>query len=369
MSLLISKDTLLGAISLTKNNYYKKVVKKNGKYIYSYLPEESNKKKDYNILRHAGTTYSILEAYELMPDDELLKVAESAINYIIGKINFFEINGNKVSVVVEKDTIKLGGNALAIIMLAKYSQITKNHEYIELMQNMANYICETQDMDGEFVIQKQRYSTKERYNFKSEYYPGEAILSLVRLYQLDGNIGWLNCAQLASHYLIRVRDRYANINTITHDHWLLYALNELYHEQPQDMYIEHTLLITKSIIKSQVIGNIENPHWNGAYRIPYLRLESTPTACRSEGLCAAYHLLHDKGYSKEAVKIKNAIDEGIGFQLQNQVRHESVTPYKNKKLCIGAFKRGLTMHDLRIDFTQHNISSLIAYYKILLNQN
>ncbi len=325
MSQLISKDTLLDAISLTKNNYYKRVVKKNGKYIYSYLPEESNKKKDYNILRHAGTTYSILEAYELMPDDELLKVAESAINYIIGKIKNFEINGNKVSVVVEKDTIKLGGNALAIIMLAKYSQITNNNEHIALMQSMANYICETQDMDGEFIIQKQRYSTKEIYN--------------------------------------------ANINTIIHDHWLLYALNELYLEQPQDMYIEHTLLITKSIIKSQIIDNIENPHWNGAYRIPYLRLESTPTACRSEGLCAAYHLLHDNGYSKEALKVKNAIDEGIGFQLQNQVRHESVTPYKNKKLCLGAFKRGLTMHDLRIDFTQHNISSLIAYYKILLNQD
>jgi hypothetical protein len=366
---MITKDTLIEAITLTKNNYYKHVIKKNGKYIYSYLPEENRKKKNYNILRHAGTTYSILETYELIPDEELLRLAESAINYLMGKVENFEINNVAVSVVVEKDTIKLGGNALAIIMLAKYTRATKNYKYIELMQRLAKWICEAQDKSGEFIIQKQQYSTKEKYKFKSEYYPGEAILSLVRLYQLDGNKDWLKRAESASQYLIKVRDKHANINTIIHDHWLLYALNELYREQPCDMYIEHVLLITKSIMKSQITDNIENPTWNGAYRIPYIRLESTPTACRSEGLCAAYHLLLDYGYIIESSKIEKSIEKGIQFQLQNQLRPKSVASYKNKKLCLGAFKRGLSRHDLRIDFTQHNISSLIAYYKILLNQD
>ena len=45
MNLMVTKDILLEAIYLTKNNYYKNVVKKNGKYIYSYLPEENKKKK------------------------------------------------------------------------------------------------------------------------------------------------------------------------------------------------------------------------------------------------------------------------------------------------------------------------------------
>ena len=365
---MITKDTLLKAISLTKNNYFKNVVKKNGKYIYSYLPEENKKKKGYNILRHAGTTYSILEAYELIPDYELLIVAESAINYIINKVQDFEVNDIPVSVAVEKDTIKLGGNALTTIMLAKYTQITENYKYMELMQRLARYIFETQDKSGEFIIQKQRYSTKEKYHFKSEYYPGEAILSLIRLYQLDGNKDWLNSAEQASNYLIKIRDKRADINTIIHDHWLLYALNELYREQPHNIYIEHVLLITKSIMKSQITDNTENPTWNGAYRLPHIRLESTPTACRSEGLCAAYHLLLDNGYKKKASKIIKTIDVGIKFQLQNQLRPESVVSYKNKKLCLGAFKRGLKQNDLRIDFTQHNISSLIAYYKILSNK-
>ena len=125
------------------------------------------------------------------------------------------------------------------------------------------------------------------------------------------------------------------------------------------------MLISEAIIKNQIRDNKEHPDWNGAYRLPHIRLESTPTACRSEGLCAAYNMFHDNGYVKEAAKVKTAIEEGIRFQLRTQLRPESVVNYENKNLCLGAFQRGLKKYDLRIDFTQHNISSLIAYNKIL----
>lgn len=362
---MLNRETLIEAIGFTKNFYFKNVVDKNGKYIYSYLPEKNEKEKRYNILRHAGTTYAILETHELMPDKELLKRAESAINFLINRVKDFEINGTPVSAVIEKDTVKLGGNALGIIMLAKYTQVTGNLNYLPLMQSMARWICAAQDESGEFIIHKQGFTTNEVYDFTSGYYPGEAILSLIRLYQIDGNEEWLNCAELAAQYLIEVRDKDADIDTVIHDHWLLYALDELYRQRPQDLYLNHVLLISESIVKSQIIDDKEHPAWNGAYRLPHIRLESTPTACRSEGLGAAYRLFHDHGYDTEAAKVKTAIEEGIRFQLQTQLRPESVVNYENKNLCLGAFQRGLKKHDLRIDFTQHNISSIIAYYKIL----
>lgn len=369
MSQMLSRETLVEAIGFTKNFYFKNVVGKKGKYIYSYLPEKNEKEKRYNILRHAGTTYAILETHELMPDKELLEKAESAINFLINRVKEFEINGNPVSAVIEKDTIKLGGNALGIIMLAKYTQVTGNLNYLPLMQSMARWICEAQDKSGEFIIHKQGFSNNEVYDFTSGYYPGETILALVRLYQIDGNEAWLDCAELAAQYLIEVRDKDADVDTIIHDHWLLYALDELYRQRPQALYLDHVLLISKSIVKSQIIDDKEHPDWNGAYRLPHIRLESTPTACRSEGLCAAYRLFRDHGYDTEAAKVKIAIETGIRFQLQTQLRPESVVNYENKNLCLGAFQRGLEKYDLRIDFTQHNISSIIAYYKILSTPN
>lgn len=362
---MLSRETLIEAIGFTKNFYFKNVVDKNGKYIYSYLPDKNEKEKRYNILRHAGTTYAILETYQLMPDEELFKRAELAIDFFMKRVQDFEIDGNPVSAVIEKDIIKLGGNALGIIMLAKYTQVTGNLKYLPSMQRMADWIGAAQDTSGEFIIHKQGFSNHEVFDFTSGYYPGEAILALVRLYQLDGNADWLDRAEKAAQYLITERDKDADINTIIHDHWLLYALNELYRERPQQLYFDHVGLIAESIMKSQIIDDKEHPDWNGAYRLPHIRLESTPTACRSEGLCAAYNLFHDHGYDSEAAKVKTAIEEGLRFQLRTQLRPESVANFENKNLCLGAFQRGLKKNDLRIDFTQHNISSIIAYYKIL----
>jgi len=363
----LSEDMLIEAITLTTNNYFTKVINSKGKFIYSYIPWENRKEKRYNILRHAGTVYSILEAYELTAEEKLLRAAESAVAYLSSKIISFQLNGKDFNAVVERDIIKLGGNALAIIALSKHSQVTGSLKYLSLMQGLARWITETQDDEGQFTIHKINNSTGEILNFTSHYYPGEAILALMRLYHIDGNEVWLDAAERAAHYLINVRDKGADIYSIAHDHWLLYALNELYRERSHDVYVDHVLLIAKSIMETQVINDDKNPDWNGAYYLPLPRLESTPTAIRSEGLSAAYHLAKYTGHEKEASRIVKAIHEGIRFQLQTQLSSETVFFYKKKKLCLGAFQRGLAQYDLRIDYTQHNISSLIAYYKIIIS--
>src|SRR5690625_7054598 len=65
---------------------FRSVVQTSGKYIYSFLPHLNKREKRYNMLRHAGTTYSMLETYELMPDDKLLAKAERAFDYLFDRI-------------------------------------------------------------------------------------------------------------------------------------------------------------------------------------------------------------------------------------------------------------------------------------------
>lgn len=361
----VDQELVLESIKLTKDNYFKNISSKQGKFIYSYLPWLNKKEKRYNILRHAGTVYAMLETHELLPDTELLKKTEMALDFLIKRTAEFRLNGKDVAAVVEKDSIKLGGNALAIIALAKFTEVTGNQQYLCLMQKLAKWIVETQDQEGNFSIHIQDFETKEVRDFTSHYYPGEAILSLVRLYRLDGNINWLNAAEDCALYLIKIRDKDASIESIAHDHWLLYALNELYRERSNNIFLEHALFIARAIKQSQVTGEKNRPFVNGAYLIPHLRLESTPTAIRTEGLSAVYHLASDFGYKEEAALIKKSLAEGIRFQLQTQLRPEATFFYMDQKRSIGAFQKGLGKYDLRIDYTQHNISSLIAYYKII----
>lgn len=364
----INKEDLWNAIELSKNNYFKNVVNKKGKFIYIYQPHNNVKEKKYNILRHAGTTYSMLETYELMPDKEVLNLADKALEFLINKQETVYVKKKPYNVVVERDYYKLGGNALAIVAMAKYTQITGDYKYLENMQSMAGWMKETQDKKGRFTAHKQCFSTGKIEDFTSHYYPGETILALVRLYQVDKNEKWLDVAERAAKYLIQIRDKSATIDTIAHDHWLLYALNDLYRERKNKIYLKHSLFIAEAIMKTQIKEGEARAELVGGYT-PKSGNEpkSTPVACRSEGLSATYKLAKDNNYLEEAKRMKQAINDGIQFQMQMQLRPESAMYYYNKGLCLGAVHSGLVGFEIRNDYTQHNISSFIAYYNILNN--
>ncbi|TVP84498.1 MAG: hypothetical protein EA344_06550 [Alkalicoccus sp.] len=361
----LSKDDLVNAITLAKDNYFKQAVNSKGKIVYAYQPHNGSQDTGYNILRHAGTTYSMLEVHEMMPDENLLAAAERGIRYLNTKVENIKINGKQAQAVVEKGAAKLGGNGLAIVCLAKYTELTGDRQYVPLMQNLAVWMGELQDESGKFATHKQKISTGEDTGFVSHYYPGEAILAMVRLYKIDGNEKWLDLAENEANYLITDRDKKETIDTIAHDHWLLYGLNELYRERPKEMYLKHSFFVADAMVHAQRLDTKDyKREWLGSYKQPGTP-RSTPTACRSEGLGAAYRLAMDNGYEEKAAAYKAGIHEGIKFQLQMQLRPESVLYYMNKRLCLGAFHAGLKNYELRNDYTQHNISSLISYAGII----
>lgn len=363
----LSKEDLWKSIELAKDNYFKQVVQKSGKFIYSFLPHRNKREKKYNMLRHAGTTYSMVETYELMPDKKLLGEINRAFTYLLKHIKPLKVNGNEVKVVVEKNAQKVGGNALTIVALAKYTQVTGDQQYVPLMQSLATWFKEIQGENGEFTVHKQNYSTGKVSDFISHYYPGEAILALVRLYQVDKNEKWLDIAEKAAQYLINIRDKSATVDTIAHDHWLLYALNDLYRERQNDIYLNHSFFIAEAMMKTQISeqGATRKELIGGYTPKSGNEPSSTPVACRSEGLSATHNLAKDFGHEEMAKKTQFAIQQGIKFQLQMQLRSETVMHYKRKKLCLGAVQGGLKSLNLRNDFTQHNLSSFIAFYKIL----
>src|SRR5690625_4192815 len=130
----LDRSYLKNSIMLTKDFYFKNALQENGKFLYSYLPSQNKTEKKYNILRHSGTIYSMIETYEMMPDGYLLRNIEKAIDYLLDKIKDVNLDGTKAKVVVERDYNKLGGNALAVVALAKYTTVTGNEQYLDYMQ-------------------------------------------------------------------------------------------------------------------------------------------------------------------------------------------------------------------------------------------
>lgn len=357
---MVDAVQLLDAIHLAKNHYFKKTINKKGQFIYEYLPSQEKKSPGYNMLRHAGTVYAMLEVFELTKDPGILTYARQCLKYLTGKIEPVQIDGEESCALVHNDSIKLGGNGLSIIALAKYCEVTQSQTYVTLMRELAKWIVQKQRDDGWFPVHKMTKSTLQATDFLSEYYPGEAILALVRLYRIDKDEKWLSAAQKAADYIIHVRDR----NKIIHDHWFMYALNDLYRFCKKRDYIDHSLKMAKEICKAQIRNHPIRTEWNGGYIVNGPPPRTTPAACRSEGLSATYNLVRDCGDPSDRRLldgIKQTIHAGIDFQLQMQVKGE----IKISKKWLGGFMESPVNGTIRIDYTQHNISSLILFYNIL----
>ncbi len=356
-----SPATLLASARLA-GDYLKNAVGPNGKFVYAYRPKQDKISEKYNILRHAGTVYAMLELYHVTGDPTLLEAARRAIDYLLSFIKSCQFgNATDLACVVEKDRIKLGGNALAVIALAEYTKVTQDHQYIPILRQLSRWIQSVQAENGKFSVHKQQFASGLVEQFRSQYYPGEAVLALTRMYAVDDSASWLDTAEKNVQFLIKNRDRGIPEQQLIHDHWLLYGLNELYRYRPKQLYLDHSLRIAKAIMKKQNLQP-DYPDWLGSfYRPP----RSTPTATRVEGLCAAYQLINDFGDSKDALAILEAVHRGIRFQLQTQFRPESVLYLKDPNRSLGGFHRSLTNFEIRIDYVQHNISSLLALYRIL----
>lgn len=343
-------------------DYLTRAVRPNGKFVYQYNPVLHQRAKRYNILRHAGTTFSMFQLYHVTQNKRLKQAAQRALQFLFRFLKPSPLNPRKALSLVEGIKSKLGGAGLALVAITESLRVTKHSKGLPEAKKLAFDIALRQKSDGSFA-HIYYYPSGRPHPFVSSYYPGEAILGLMRLYSWDRNKLWLDTATQAADYLILVRDKGKTIHNLNHDHWLLYGLSKLYRHAKKKIYLEHAHKIVAAIQRSQN-RTLHPPDWSGGYYAPP---RSTPTATRSEGLCAAYSLLQSKLTPYQKSRLIHTLKRGVQFQLQTQMRPENTMYLPHPNLAFGGFQKSLTQSSIRIDYVQHNISSILCLRKILLN--
>jgi hypothetical protein len=352
---VFSKADIDGALKMA-GRYLVRAVKDDGSFVYEYDPFLDRAAADYNILRHAGTVFSMMELYGRKKDPEVLKAAEKAVGFLLRQIHDGVVSGKPVKFVVEGSEIKLGGNGLAALALAEYARVTGNRSHDATMKGLGEWILATQAPDGRFTVHKQDLTSGRISSFQSEYYPGEAIFALVRLYSLTGEKKWLDAAEKGAIYQLKNFSRLDD-SELPHDHWLLYGLNEVHRKRPRAEFLEGAMRFARVIVEAQhTRKNQPQPDWDGGY---YKPPRSAPTATRMEGLDSAYALARDFGKAAQAKEIRQAIERGTGFLLRVQVGPETGMYCRNPERSLGGFRESLVSPIVRIDYVQHAISALI----------
>jgi len=357
-SLVAAGDYLISAVDET------------GMFAYNIDVVTGVRSDDYNMLRHAGTIFAMMQLYEITNDNQLRLATERALQYLQSKTEVcysFEEFDVSVLCVNDDNKLKLGGNALAILAYEKYREVTGSTVYEEDSEALARWILLNQSENGEFTNHIQYAITGERDSHISEYYPGEAIFALVSLHNRTENQRYLDAAEYAAEWLITVRDKGKTSSNLVHDHWLLYGLHAIGDAKGivEDIYYKHAIKISSAIIASQNTTYTGGQFvWNGGFGASP---RTTPAATRIEGLHAMYQMMEIRNdpRNKELVRdVKNAIILGSEFLFRTQITKTVIETNQLSEKSLGSFPNSLALNNTRIDYTQHAISALLGYRDI-----
>ena len=217
---------------------------------------------------------------------------------------------------------------------------------------LANLILLMQRKDGAFESYY-RIRGDEPQGSVSLYYPGEAILGIVQLFKLNGDNRLLDSARRGAEYLIASERR---MKTLPPDAWSMQALEALFKVERAPKYVEHAIALAEAMIREQYTEQ-DSSIYAGGFRPGLPR--ATPAASRAEGMVAAYRLARSTKDSRTS-KIASALKSSARFQLSQQFDRDNAffLPYPAR--AAGGFREGITSMRIRIDFVQHNISSLLG---------
>ncbi|MDR2155729.1 MAG: glutamate ligase, partial [Burkholderiaceae bacterium] len=333
-------------------------VQSDGKFHYGWFPCFDRSINTYNALRHASSLYAMIEGWDVIRDDAVKAAIERSLGYLTQTLikRAPLPSGETGAFLVDTgDEVKLGGNAVSILALVKYTDLTGDRRYLPLMDELAASILHMQNPEtGGFAHVLHYPSLEVKDAFRTIYYDGEAAFGLMRLYELTRNPRWLGAVERAFEYFI------AKQHWKAHDHWLSYCVNEMTRHRPERAYFEFGIQNFKDHLNFVIERITTYP------TLLELMMAAEQMVSRLQNDPENAALLEQRQVDVE--KFYYALEKRAHYMLNGHFWPELAMFYARPTSIVGGFFIRHHAFRVRIDDVEHYLSGYVAYRKYLLRK-
>ena len=321
-----------------------------GRFQYWYDPvlNQFSSKTDDNFLRQSGTSFSLMLVYKMTADLRYFTAARQSIPYLLQFKQQLDVDK---AYFLFNEKAKLGGISLPMLTMLEMRQLTGTREFDKILNQLANMILFLQEkyQTGQFkstYVYRGNYEYEKETGWESKIYPGEALYALAKMYLAFEDVRYKHSMDWALEFYSR--ERWLSQAFLP---WTVSAFVSLYQQTNESKYSEYAFHLSDRLLRQQNLDSRDVVY--GSFH----GLPSANTGSYMEALGDAVHLAQ---LVKDQRRLKLYCERakmGYRWLLMLQYTESDFTDSGHFEMSIGGFRESLVNPQLRIDNTQHAISS------------
>lgn len=311
---------------------------------YEYDPHTDEWAEVQHSMREMGAMWSISQMWRYLDDERYEALSYRGFEHFAQHFEY-DAENDLTYVNITPQKIKLGYNAFAILTLLELDYEDKE----ALLQTLANGILYLQEDSGE--LRTFFYSDRDT---GTDYYPGQALLAIMHLYNETGDPAYLEVMRKAFDYYSEVY--WAQSPNTAFVPWQSQAFAEYYAVEPRQDVADFVFAMNDFMVASfaEEVNSCDS----------FDTSAGVVMAVYMEGMNPAYALAEELGETRRAECYANFIRQSADAVLELQFPNGIEKPHQFSKAADGGFYGSTKDQTMRVDRNQHAIMGLMGAKKL-----